>query len=139
MPNKESQQSKQDTKQGCQRLLQCCRCKGYGHRQSECPTKVSFGKDHESSTHVSQNNQKNTPAMVPKFPEDAEEVFTCVKVERPRSSGNSKKISSDRLTTNDEPIYSAACHAQSYDCQIYIGVSRLNGRPVYYEILDVQG
>ena len=36
----------------------------------------------------------------------------------------------NRLTCNDEAIYSAACHAQSNDGQIYIGVGKLYGRPV---------
>ena len=48
--------------------------------------------------------------MVPN--EDVEEAFMCVNVERPRSSGNSKKSSSNRLTSNDEAIYSAACRAK---------------------------
>ena len=34
------------------------------------------------------------------------------------------------LTSNDEAIYSAACHAQSNDVQISIGVGKWNGRPV---------
>ena len=57
-------------------------------------------------------------------------VKTCVNVERPRSSGISKKSSSNGLTSNDEAIYSAACCAQSNDGQIYIGVGKLNGLPV---------
>ena len=47
-----------------------------------------------------------------------------------RSSGNSKKSNSNRLTSDDEAIYSAACRAQSNDGQIYIEVGKLNGRPV---------
>ena len=35
-------------KQGRQRSLQCYRCQGYGHRQSECLTKVSPSKDQKS-------------------------------------------------------------------------------------------
>ena len=31
-------------------------------------------------------------------------LFTCVNVERPRSSGNSKKSNLNRLTSNDEAI-----------------------------------
>ena len=54
----------------------------------------------------------------------------CVNVERPRSSGNSKKGNLDRLPSNDETIYNAACRAQCNDGQIYIGVDKLNGRPV---------
>ena len=65
--------------------------------------------------------------MVTRFHEDAS---TCVNVERPRSSGNSKKRNLNRLTGNDEAKYSAACHVQSNDGQIYIGVGKLNGRPV---------
>ena len=68
--------------------------------------------------------------MVTKSHDEGEEAFMCVKVERPRSGGNSKKSNSNRLTSNDEAIYSAACHAQSNDGQIYTGVGKLNGRPV---------
>ena len=57
--------------------------------------------------------------MMAKSHEDGEEAFTCVNVERPRSSGNSKKSSSNRYTSNDEAIYSAACSAQSNDGKIY--------------------
>ena len=41
-------QSKLDTTQVRQRLLQCYRCQGYGHRQSKCLTKVSHCKDQKS-------------------------------------------------------------------------------------------
>ena len=34
-------QSKPDSSQGRQRSLQCYRCQGFGHRQSECGTKIS--------------------------------------------------------------------------------------------------
>ena len=68
--------------------------------------------------------------MVAKSKEVGEEAFSCVKLERPRSSGNSKKSSSDGQTSNDDVVYRAACHAQSNDCQIYIGVGKLNGQPV---------
>ena len=57
-------------------------------------------------------------------------TFTCVNMEKPRSSGNSKQSNLNGLISNDEAIYSAACRAQSNDGQIYIGVGRLNGRPV---------
>ena len=40
--------------------------------------------------------------------EDCEEAFTCVNMERPRSSGNFKKSSSSGLASNDEAIFSAA-------------------------------
>ena len=35
-----------------------------------------------------------------------------------------------RLSSNDEVIYSAACHAQSNNGQICFGEGKLNGRPV---------
>ena len=121
-------QSKLDTTQGRQRSLQCYRCQGYGHRQSECATKVSPSKDQKSSTPVGQSNQKKTCAMMARSNEDGEEACTCVKVEKLRSSGNSKKSNSNRSISDDEAIYSAAYRAQSNDGQIYIG--KLNGRPV---------
>ena len=34
------------------------------------------------------------------------------------------------VRTDLTAIYSAACHAQSHDGQIYIGVGRFNGQPV---------
>ena len=68
--------------------------------------------------------------MVTKSHEDGEEAFTSVNVERPRSSRNPQKSYLNRLTSDDETIYSAACHAQSNDGQIYIGVGKLNGRPL---------
>ena len=37
-------QSKLDATKGRQRSLQCYRCQGYGHRQTECLTKVSPSK-----------------------------------------------------------------------------------------------
>ena len=72
-----------------------------------------------------ESNQKKTRAMVARSTEDGEEAFTftCVNVERPRSSGNSKN-------SNAEAINSAACHGQRNDGQIYVGVGKLNGRPV---------
>ena len=52
---KKTTQSKPDSSQGHQRSLQCYRCHGFGHRQSECGTKISPGKDQKgSSTPVSQ-------------------------------------------------------------------------------------
>ena len=65
--------------------------------------------------------------MVAKSHEDGEEAFTCVNVERPRSSGNGCL---NGLTSDFEPIYSAACRAQSNYGQIYFGVTKLNGWPV---------
>ena len=134
-------QSKLDTTQGRPRLLQCYRCQGYGHRQSECPTKASPSKDQKSSPPVGQSNQKKIRAMVARSNEDGEEAFTCMNVEKPRSSENSKKSNSNKSTSEDEAIYSAACRAQSNDGQIYIEVGKLNGRPVkvHVQILDVQG
>ena len=111
-------QSKLDTTQGRQKSLQCYKCQGYGHRQSEYPTKVSPGKDQKSLTPVGRSNQKKTRVMVARSHEGGEEAFMCVNVERPRSSGNSKKSNSNRLTGDDEAIYSAACRAQSNHGQI---------------------
>ena len=68
--------------------------------------------------------------MVARSNEDGEEAFTCVNEERPRSSGNSKKSNLNRLTSDDEAIYSAACCAQSNDGQISLQVGKLNGWPV---------
>ena len=93
MLNRENQHGLNYKTQGHQRLLQCYRCQGYDHRQSESLIKVSTGKDQESSTPVDQSNQKKTRAMVAKSYEDGEESFMCVNMERPRSSGNSKKSS----------------------------------------------
>ena len=133
-------QSKLDTTQGRQRLLQFYRCPGYAHRQSECPTKVNHGKDQKSLTPVGQSSQKKKRAVVAKSHEDGKEAFTCVNVERPRSSGNSKKSDLKGLTSNDEAIYNAACSAQSNDGQICIGVAKLNERPVkVLRAPDVQG
>ena len=62
---KKTTQSKPDSSQGRQRSLQCYRCRGFGHRQSECGTKISPGKDQKgSSTPVSQSSQKKTRAML---------------------------------------------------------------------------
>ena len=52
-----------------------------------------------SSTPVRQSYQKKTRAMVAKFHEVGEEGFMSVNMERPRSSVNSKKSSSNRLTS----------------------------------------
>ena len=53
-----STQSKLDSSQGHQRLLQCYHCQGLGHRQSECGTKISPGKDQKGSwIPVSQSSQ----------------------------------------------------------------------------------
>ena len=107
-------QSKLDTTKGRQRSIQCYSCQGYvNHRQSECLTQVSYGKDQKSSMPVGQSNQKKTCAMVARSNEDGEVAFKCVNVERHRSSGNSRKSDSNRSTSDDEAIYSAACHAQS--------------------------
>ena len=58
--------SKLDATQGRQRLLECYRYQGYGHRQSKCPAKISLGKDQKSLTPVTKSNQKKTRAMVAK-------------------------------------------------------------------------
>ena len=64
---KKTTQSKRDLSQGRQRSLQCYRCRGFGHRQSECGTKISPGKDQKgSSTPVSQSSQKKTRARTAK-------------------------------------------------------------------------
>ena len=99
---KKATQSKPDSSQGRQRLLQCYRCRGFGHRQSECGTKISPGKDQKgSSTPVS---QKKTRAMVAQLDEDGEKAFTCVEVEGTRSRRNSKKSGTEGSTNSDGGI-----------------------------------
>ena len=128
---KKTTQSKPDSSQGRQRLLQCYRCRGFGHRQSECGTKISPGKDQKgSSTPVSQSSQKKTRAMVAQLDEDGEKAFTCVEVEGTRSRSNCKKSGTEGSTNSDRAVYSAVCRAQSNDGQTYVGVGKLNGRPV---------
>ena len=128
---KKTTQSKPDSSQGRKRLLQCYRCRGFGHRQSECGTKISPGKDQKgSSTPVSQSSQKKTRAMVAQLDEDGEKAFTCVEVEGTRSRRNSKKSGTEGSTHSDRAVYSAVCRAQSNDGQTYVGVGKLNGRPV---------
>ena len=128
---KKTTQSKPDSSQGLQRSLQCYRCHGFGHRQSECGTKISPGKDQKgSSTPVSQSSQKKTRAMVAQLDEDGEKAFTCVEVEGTRSRSNSKKSGTEGSTNSDRAVYSAVCRAQSNDGQTYVGVGKLNGRPV---------
>ena len=127
---KTTTQSKPDSLQGRQRLLQCYRC-GFGHRQSECGTKISSSKDQKgSSTPVSQSSQKKTRAMLAQLDEDGEKAFTCVEVEGTRSRRNSKKSGTEGSTNSDRVVYSAVCRAQSNDGQTYVGVGKLNGRPV---------
>ena len=128
---KKTTQSKPDSSQGRQRLLRCYRCHGFGHRQSECGTKISPGKDQKgSSTPVSQSSQKKTRAMVAQLDEDGEKAFTCVEVEGNRSRSNSKKGGTEGSTNSDRAVYSAVCRAQSNDGQTYVDVGKLNGRPV---------
>ena len=128
---KKTTQSKPDSSQGRQRLLQCYRCRGFGHRQSECGTKISPGKDQKGSlTPVSQSSQKKTRAMVAQLDKDGEKAFTCVEVEGTRSRRNSKKSGTEASTNSDRAVYSAVCRAQSNDGQTYVGVGKLNGRPV---------
>ena len=78
-------------------------------RQSERVTKVSPSKDQKSLMPVGQSNQKKTRAVVARSNEDGEEACMCVNVEKPKSSGNSKKSTSNRSTSDDEAIYSTAC------------------------------
>ena len=61
-------------------------------QKSEYPTKASPGKDQKSSTPVGHSNQKKTRVMVARSNKDGDEAFKCVNVEKPRSSGNSKKV-----------------------------------------------
>ena len=105
-------------------VVHCYRCQSYSHRQSEWPTKAS----QKSSMPVGQSNQKKIHAILARS--NGEEAFTCMIVEKPRLSGNSKKSNSNKSTSEDEAIYSAACLAQSNDSQIYSEVGKLNGRPV---------
>ena len=77
--------------------------------------------------------------MMAKSYEDGEEAFTCVNVERPRSSGNSGNSNSNSLTSDDEAIYSAACRAQCNDGQIYIEIGKLIGRPVKVLLVSSPG
>ena len=128
---KKTTQSKPDLSQGRQRSLQCYRCHGFGHMQSECGTKISPGKDQKgSSTPVSQSSQKKTGAMVAQLDEDGEKAFTCVGVEGTRSRRNSKKSGTKGSTNSDRAVYSAVCRAQSNNGQTYVGVGKLNGRLV---------
>ena len=54
---KKSTQPKQDLPQGRQRSLDCYCCQRFGHRQSDCATKISLGKDQKgSSTPMSQSS-----------------------------------------------------------------------------------
>ena len=117
---KKTIQPKPDSSQGCQRSLQCYRCRGFGNRQSECGTEISPGKDQKgSSTPVRQSSQKKTRAMVAQL-----------EVEVTRSRRNSKKSGTEGSTNSDRAVYSAVCRAQSNDGQTYVGVGKLNGRPV---------
>ena len=52
---KKTTQSKPDSSQGRQKLLQCYRCRGFGHRQSECGTKISPGKGSEEFVDTSES------------------------------------------------------------------------------------
>ena len=128
---KKSIESKPDSSQGRQRSLQCYRCQRFGHRQSECNTKISPGKDQKgSSTPVSQSSQKKTRVMLAQLDEDGEKAFTCVEVEETGSKRNLKKSGNKGSTNSDRAVYSAVCHTQSNDGQTYVGVGKLNGRPV---------
>ena len=79
---------------------------------------------------MSQSSQKKTSAMVAQLDEDSKKAFTCVEVERTRSKRSSKKSGIEGSTNSDRVVYSAVRRAQSNDGQTYIGVGKLNGRPV---------
>ena len=99
---KKSTQSKPDAPQGRQRSLKCYCCKGFGHRQSECGTKISPGKDQKgSSTPVSQSSQKKTRAMVAQLDEDGEKACTYVEVEGIRSKRSLKKSGTEGSTNSN--------------------------------------
>ena len=68
--------------------------------------------------------------MVAQLDEDGEKAFTCVEVEGTRSRRNSKKSGTEGSTNSDRAVYSAVCRAQSNHGQTYVGVGKLNGRPV---------
>ena len=89
--------------------------------------KVSLGKDQKGSPSFSQSNKKKTNVMMTTSSKDGKEAYPCVKVERPRSSGNPEKNSTEGSTSSDRVVYSAACCTQSKDVQTYIGVGKLNG------------
>ena len=97
---------------------------------SWCGTKISPKDQKGSLTPVSQNSQKKTRAMVAHLDEDGEKAFTCVEVEETRSRRYSKKNGTEGSTNGDRAVYSAVCRAQSNDGQTYVGVWKLNGRPV---------
>ena len=86
--------------------------------------------DQKKTTPVSQSSQKKTRAMVAQLDEDGEKAFTCVEVEGTRSRRNLKKSGTEGSTNSDRAVYSAVCRAQSNDGQTYVGVAKLNGRPV---------
>ena len=114
-----------------QRSLQWYRCQGFGHRQSECCTKISPGKDQKgSSTPVSQSSQKKTRAMVAQLDEDSKKAFTCVEVVGTRSKSNLKMSGTEGSTNSDRAVYGAVCRAQRNDGQTYVGVGKLHGWPV---------
>ena len=96
---KKTTQSKPDSSQGRQRLLQCYRCRGFGHRQSECGTKISPGKDQKGSS-------TPDPGVIRR---------RVVPKDRPTVIGQYTVL---------------FCRAQSNDGQTYVGVGKLNGRPV---------
>ena len=100
-----------DPSQGSQKSLECYCCQGFGHRQSECGTKISPGKDQKgSSTPVSKSSQKKARAMVVQSWEDGEDSLTCVKVEGTRSKRSLKNSGTKGLTNSDRAVYSAVCH-----------------------------
>ena len=68
---RKSTQSKPDTPQDAIDRYSATVAKGYRHRQSECATKTSAGKDQKGSASVSQSSQK-IRLMVAQSSEDGE-------------------------------------------------------------------
>ena len=128
---KKMTQSKPDSSKGRQRSLQCYPCRDFGHRQSQCGSKISNRKDQKGSTTPgSQSSQKKTRAMMAQLDKDGKKAIMCVEVEGTRSRRNSKKSGTKVSTNRDRVVYSAVCRAQSNDGQTYVSVGKLNGRPV---------
>ena len=68
--------------------------------------------------------------MVAQLDEDGEKACTCVEVKGTRSRRNSNKSGTEGLTHSDRAVYSAVCLTQSNDGQTYVGIGKLNGRPL---------
>ena len=127
---KKTTQSRPDSSQSCQRSLQCYRCHGFGHRQSECGTKISPSKHQKGPSTPVSHSQKKTRAMVAQLDKDDEKAFSCVEVEGTKPRRNSKKSGTGGSTNSDRAVYSAVCRGQSNDGQTYVGLGKLNGWPV---------